>query len=145
MTVKTFAQVDAEGNVVCICTCEDHDRDTFTDPAGNVTFMLPPEGIDQFQLLTTYKVVDGKWKFIGEQPTRWHVWNKLTGWEFNFTAAWQEVKRERNLRISATDWTQLPDVPENTRIRYTVYRQALRDITKQSDPTAIVWPELPDQ
>lgn len=56
---------------------------------------------------------------------------------------WEEIKRERNRRLKETDWTQLPDVPEETRQRYVAYRQALRDITEQPDPAAIVWPEKP--
>lgn len=42
---------------------------------------------------------------------------------------WAEVRDRRNALLAASDWTQLPDVPENIREAYKPYRQALRDIT----------------
>lgn len=55
---------------------------------------------------------------------------------------WQEIRRIRNSKLSDCDWTQLPDAPVDT-AAWEVYRQALRDITLQSDPFNIVWPEPP--
>ena len=55
----------------------------------------------------------------------------------------KEVLEQRNKLLAETDWTQLPDVPENTKSRYKEYRQALRDITKQPGyPDNIIWPLL---
>jgi len=45
-----------------------------------------------------------------------------------------------DLRLANCDWTQLPDVPVDADA-WSVYRQALRDVTTQADPFAIVWPE----
>jgi hypothetical protein len=54
------------------------------------------------------------------------------------------IRAERNALLAATDWTQLPDVPEATREAYAVYRQALRDVPQQATfPDAVVWPERP--
>jgi hypothetical protein len=72
--------------------------------------------------------------------------------EFDFTKfEWFDPNPEpnfvldsRNQMLSATDWTQLPDVPESTRLKYIAYRQALRDITDQPGyPYDIVWPTPP--
>lgn len=57
--------------------------------------------------------------------------------------AWQDIRAERDRRILATDWTQLPDVQEETRVKWKDYRQQLRDITLQPDPLHIEWPEEP--
>ena len=57
---------------------------------------------------------------------------------------WRVIRAERKLRLTATDWTQLPDVPEATRLKWQVYRQALRDITNQPDPFTIVFPTMPE-
>jgi len=58
----------------------------------------------------------------------------------------KEAIEERNSLLKQSDWSQLPDVPEKTRQSYVVYRQALRDITKQSDfPHNIEWPPHPDE
>ena len=42
----------------------------------------------------------------------------------------------RNVRdglLNESDWTQQPDVPEETRTKWQSYRQALRDITKHEN------------
>lgn len=58
---------------------------------------------------------------------------------------WSVVRIERNQLIANTDWTQLPDAAlANTETaNWASYRQALRDITTQSDPFNIAWPMLP--
>lgn len=58
---------------------------------------------------------------------------------------WPVVRSQRNALLSASDWTQLPDVPLATKETWAAYRQALRDITDQSDPFNIVWPVQPDR
>ncbi|MFS8930937.1 tail fiber assembly protein [Cupriavidus taiwanensis] len=56
------------------------------------------------------------------------------------------VRAQRDALILATDWTQLPDVPEETRLRYAAYRQALRDVPQQPGfPRDVSWPVPPDQ
>ena len=55
--------------------------------------------------------------------------------------AWVLVRRMRNNELTATDWTQMPDSPLTTakKAEWSVYRQALRDITTQENPREIVW------
>lgn len=57
--------------------------------------------------------------------------------------AWATVRQDRNFRLSRSDWTQLADSPLNEQQKNlaATYRQQLRDITEQSDPFNIVWPE----
>lgn len=68
---------------------------------------------------------------------------KKTELEGNRKLEWDVVRRERDVRIAKTDWTQLPDVAEATRTAWQTYRQALRDVTTQSDPSNITWPTEP--
>ena len=56
---------------------------------------------------------------------------------------WERVRSDRNIRLAACDWTQLPDAPVDAEA-WAVYRQALRDITDQSNPFEVVWPAAPD-
>jgi hypothetical protein len=60
-------------------------------------------------------------------------------------AQWAVVRTERKKLIANTDWTQLPDAAlSNTQTaEWALYRQALRDITTQSDPFNINWPVSP--
>lgn len=54
------------------------------------------------------------------------------------------LKIVRNLRLKESDWTQLPDVNLPNLQEWITYRQALRDITKQSTfPQTVVWPVQP--
>ena len=55
-----------------------------------------------------------------------------------------ELRAERDARLSATDWWAMPDTPDMTAAQ-AAYRQALRDITNtyQSLDT-VVWPSKPE-
>jgi hypothetical protein len=63
--------------------------------------------------------------------------------ELRLAIKWSEIRELRNQLLSECDWTQLGDVSETIKTSYQSYRQDLRDITNQSDPFSIVWPEKP--
>ena len=54
---------------------------------------------------------------------------------------WEGVRTERNVKLSATDWRASSDLTLSD--AWKTYRQALRDITTQSDPSNITWPTEP--
>jgi len=58
--------------------------------------------------------------------------------------AWSNLRAERDRRIAACDFTQLPDWPGDA-AAWAEYRQALRDLPAQTDmdPDHPVWPESP--
>ena len=56
---------------------------------------------------------------------------------------WPTIRARRDVLLAQSDWTQLPDVPLATKAAWADYRQALRDITAQPDPTNINWPVAP--
>tara|TARA_B100001250_G_C19553748_1_gene680205 strand:+ start:303 stop:686 length:384 start_codon:yes stop_codon:yes gene_type:complete len=57
---------------------------------------------------------------------------------------WASVRADRDSRLAETDWTQTPDVPQETIWKWKTYRQDLRDIPqKQTDPNNITWPTKP--
>lgn len=60
-------------------------------------------------------------------------------------AKWYDVRGERNFLLSSSDWTQGNDSPltDEKKTEWATYRQALRDITNQADPTNITWPTKP--
>ena len=43
---------------------------------------------------------------------------------------WEQIKLWRNVELSNTDWTQLPDSPVDKTV-WAKYRQALRDLPQQ--------------
>ena len=58
-------------------------------------------------------------------------------------AKWVEVRENRNQLLQECDWTQLGDIPNETKTIWQSYRQELRDVTSQSNPFDIVWPVKP--
>jgi hypothetical protein len=57
---------------------------------------------------------------------------------------WTSVRTQQRQKLYESDWTcsvtdyEVPNKPE-----WVQYRAALRDVTKQSDPFAIMWPPVP--
>jgi len=58
---------------------------------------------------------------------------------------WKGIRAIRDNKLRLSDWTQLPDSPLNNskKTEWQTYRQALRDITNQSDPFNITWATEP--
>ena len=58
---------------------------------------------------------------------------------------WTEVRDERGAKLRNCDWTQGADSPLTSaqKTKWRTYRQALRDITTQDDPSKIDWPTPP--
>lgn len=55
----------------------------------------------------------------------------------------QEVRTERDSRLVASDWTQLPDAPVDS-VAWAAYREQLRNISDQPGfPWDITWPAEP--
>ena len=53
------------------------------------------------------------------------------------------VRNERNAKLTDSDWTQLADSTAD-KTNWAAYRQALRDLTKQSGfPWEVTWPDAP--
>lgn len=59
--------------------------------------------------------------------------------------AWVSLRAERDARLAACDWTQLPDVdPSPSAESWTSYRQLLRDLPENTtDPYEPEWPTEP--
>jgi hypothetical protein len=55
-----------------------------------------------------------------------------------------EVRQNRNDRLAASDWTQMPDYSGSDKADWATYRQALRDVPSQDGfPRDITWPDEP--
>jgi hypothetical protein len=81
-----------------------------------------------------------KWVDDRDQPSANAVSSKLI--ELKSQEKLYFIRKERNKLLTETDWTAGDDVPESIKNLYRPYRQALRDITNQSDPNNIIWPTL---
>jgi hypothetical protein len=74
-------------------------------------------------------------------------WNQTaaTQSEINYRLEnqWFIVREIRNELLVECDWTQLADIPSETKAIWSQYRQSLRDITSQNNPFSITWPVKP--
>ena len=62
------------------------------------------------------------------------------------TLAWQMLRTQRNARLAASDWTQLPGAPldAETKARWDRYREQLRDLPGvTTNPHEPQWPGAP--
>jgi hypothetical protein len=60
---------------------------------------------------------------------------------------WERLRNERNLKLTNSDWSQLPDAPLTTakKTAWATYRQALRDLPENTeDPKNVTWPSQPE-
>lgn len=85
---------------------------------------------------------------VTERPNYLYKWNDdIKLWELDKNLAMNEIRVKRNDLLVQTDWTQLLDVDlsEDKKTAWKLYRQALRDITKNivdvENPT---WPIIPE-
>lgn len=84
---------------------------------------------------------DGNVQPLPISPSSTHVFDYQTK---TYVLDVAKVRAKRDSLLSQSDWTQLPDVPMETKAAWKSYRQALRDITEQIDLHASVeWPNAP--
>ena len=106
--------------------------------------------IDSWFNDTEYYIDQGKPIQIPTKPSEYYVFNYDTKqWvdPRTLNTEWRVVRIERNKRLKASDWTDTASAPERLGQelynQWQTYRQALRDVTNQSDPFDITWPTPP--
>ena len=131
---------------------------------------LPPEGLEEstgeiivycFEDLPDpaefleMNYVDTETYELVQRPPKPGAFSFWENDQWNLNEEWllQYVRNERGLKLTVTDWTQLPDSPltEEQKLEAVTYRQALRDITVsiQQNPQnynaeeLIPWPTPP--
>ena len=63
--------------------------------------------------------------------------------DYRLENQWFIIRETRNELLTECDWTQLSDIPTETKAIWSEYRQSLRDITSQTNPFSITWPVKP--
>lgn len=129
----------ATGQILRVVQCPDADVALQFDPASQ-DYIEGEYPDDQFYIVALEPVP------IPPRPSLNHVFDYTTKqWVDPRTTEtqWPVVRSQRNALLSSSDWTQLPDVPLDTKEAWAAYRQALRDVTLQPDPFAISWPATP--
>lgn len=87
---------------------------------------------------------------IPPKPDGFYVWDsKAKVWSLNYDIAVLQVKAKRAELLVASDWTDTLSaqsrLDSDLRQAWSEYRQALRDITMQSEyPFNVIWPTQPE-
>lgn len=93
--------------------------------------------------------LDGKgprvdnWQLEAPQPTEQELSAIAAQVELDLDAA--RMRAERDALLRATDWTQLPDVPQASRDYWAPYREALRNLPQQPGWPIVDFPSSPRQ
>lgn len=115
----------------------------------NVDLITPTDGVEsgvQYVAKAGDIAVTGQWVY--QQILEGNFEGSITDWVPPPPPTAEElaiqIRAERDALLRATDWTQLPDVPQDTRDLWASYRQALRDIPEQTEfPFNVEWPLKP--
>ena len=110
-----------------------------------VFFSTPPENPGDLVLIEDTPIFDSATqRWIQVWSTRQKTQQEL---DSETAAAANQVRYERNKKISESDWTQLDDTPLTNakKLEWATYRQALRDVPAQTGfPWQVVWPTKPE-
>ena len=92
---------------------------------------------------------NGEVRQLPAKPGEYYVFDFTSNtWELNQAEAWAAVRSQRDTLLTTSDGEVARALEQGLgpiSPGWVDYRQALRDITKQPDPTAIVWPILPEK
>ena len=88
---------------------------------------------------TGEKLIHMPYKYFKEV----HDWTEAQFLEAYKPDMWAEIREKRDTLLTETDWVSGDDVPTAHKTKWNTYRQALRDVTSQSDPYNITWPTEP--
>ena len=93
------------------------------------------------------QLIDGIWTETWVEVPKYDNPTEQASWEATcLETEWDAVRTRRNILLTQTDYTQMPDTPitVSSKAAFKVYRQALRDITTQTSPYNIIWPDTPN-
>lgn len=128
------------GEITQIGTCQDETYHLL--PTNPQDFILEGKAILGEQWVVNGEIVD-----LPLKPSNQYIFNYTTKeWVIDIQGLEIAIIQQRDSLLVQSDWTQLPDVPLTTEQKqeWSVYRQELRDITKQPGyPTNVVFPVAP--
>jgi hypothetical protein len=133
----------SNGEIVKVCTCMQSDIPLQYDPVIEAYI----EGNYDYN---NYYIENNQPVTIPESPDKYSIFNYDTKqWVDPRTNAtqWVVVRQQRNQLLLTSDWTDTLSAKvrlgDATYTAWQEYRQALRDITTQTDPFNITWPVSP--
>lgn len=111
-------------------------------PGQTPRLLLTGRGIERVEI----HLDDGEVALPVDGPGEWLIstdGQSISAVPLSAERQWMDIRRRRDQLLAECDWTQLPDVAEETRLAWVPYRQALRDLTDAASPADVVWPTMP--
>ncbi len=137
----------ATGQILWSGACAEDDFEHQYAPEGAAIVELASDPSSQY-------FYQGVLSDIPAKPDDWSVWSSdLRVWQRASPAEilerqWSAIRARRDEllktevdSINAVRWNAMTPAKQG---EWVIYRQALLDITNQSDPTAVIWPQKPD-
>lgn len=137
-----FGIYTADGTVIRTGECPDGAVELQAKP-GEFLYKGAIANTDRVNPATGSRIV----VTVPEKPGEHYKYDSASNrWLPDMERAWSAVRYLRDQKIKETDWVILRAADTGVPVSnyWLVYRQALRDITEQTDPFNIVWPVVPN-
>lgn len=142
------AMVNANGEVVSIISPSTDSAFYNGQMYGDLLAVHIPHTSDNVEVLSTWVYDNGQWSTRTVRPGEYYVWEDMQ-WNFDSARFMELLRAERDIRLSRSDWTQIPDSPLNEEQKgaWATYRQQLRDLPANVDGLThldqVEWPVEP--
>ena len=140
----TVAIVNAEGEIVQIYSSgQQVEPEGAWGSDGSMTVVHISGNVDNTNTFITQQYYkDGVWKERSARPNVYYNW-KDEAWVLDSVRLWEEVRKERNIKLAMCDWTQAADhsspLSNDKKTKWSTHRQTLRDLPATTDMTT--WPD----
>lgn len=119
----------------------------------HVTEETLPEGCNDLRYFMDNFIYNGTdFVNVGKKPNEYAKWDLQNNkWKWSSSFILNDIKKVRNRKLGAADWTQIPDnsLTSEQKEEARIYRQNLRDFPSTLDMDAIqsvndvIWPTPP--
>lgn len=135
-----FSVIDEKGMIVAVVTCPENaiEANKLSYPGYRI--------VDEIVSQELFYYKNDTFRRYPDKPDFECFFDFETeAWVRDFDAAIINVRARRDKLLQQSDWTQIQDVSLQNKEAWAVYRQSLRDITKQAGyPFDVIWPASPE-
>jgi len=149
---QKYALVNPEGEVVTVVSPGFDLWENYSSQGENIVVCVDEDAYTDTELTETlvWDFQAQSWKPRETRPGKHYKW-KNGRWNADNPAALAELRKQRQIKLASTDWTQLADCPLSTyeKEAWTIYRQKLREVPRTfaniRDLDEVVWPKKPGE
>lgn len=151
--MNKFALVDGNGEVGSVVHASDDNMFVEGEAVGDQTAHIFGYHINDTEVINNWYWREDINGWITSKPPRPSAYHYFANYEWSLNAAelMAEIRRQRDLKLLRSDWTQLADSPlsDSAKALWVTYRAALRDVPANNVNTVsmsdVVWPTQPGE